>query len=128
MVFYLQKEPKVDTVVTGNKCVQFPILDLNPCLVLQMLRQSFTRTCIFFLCSFHPSWPKSSVNFFNFFKSSSFTVGLDVASEFNMSACNFGNNEFLCNLYQKLIWMKYSKFFQHKQCLIQPLRFSKYES
>ena len=29
--FYLQKEPKMGTVVTEDKCVQFPLLDLNPC-------------------------------------------------------------------------------------------------
>ena len=36
---------------------------------------------------FYPSWPKSSVNFCNLTKSSSLTVGLDVASERSMSFC-----------------------------------------
>lgn len=37
---------------------------------------------------FYPSWPKSSVNFDNFFRSSSLTVGLVLAKDFNMSLWN----------------------------------------
>lgn len=35
-----------------------------------------------------PSWPKSSVNFFSFTRSSSFTVGLAFSSDLSMSSWN----------------------------------------
>lgn len=36
--------------------------------------------------NFQPSWPKSSVNFFSFTRSSSFTVGLVFSSDLDMSS------------------------------------------
>lgn len=40
-------------------------------------------------CCHYPSWPKSSVNFLSFSKSSSFTVGFVFSREFNMSFCEW---------------------------------------